>query len=122
MKIEIPEPLRGEVVGANEALASPSAQGFSAAVAVAIQLAGFYAKKTPELFADHNPFFYRERKHAIEAGHKSDACQTAEGFLNRALGMQTESATVENVAWLRRLFERALDGHLHLRAAIPEAS
>jgi len=116
MKIEIPNDLRTEVVYAAESLNAPDAQQFKSAVQVAQRTIAFYQKRLPEIYADHVAVFYRERKHALEAGQQADACASIQGWRNHAHAMETEAATPENIAWLKRIFACALAGQLHLRA------
>jgi len=120
MKLEIPETLRGEVMAANEALANPTGENFKAAAQVAQRVAAFYARQISESFADHNAVFYRERKHAVEAGGMSDACVSAIGFLNQSHAIELETPTAEHVAWLKRLFALAIEGLMNLRAVEPK--
>ena len=120
MKIEISEAMRGEVTAANEALANPTVANFKSAAQVAQRVAGFYAKQIPEAFADHNTPFYRQRDHAIEAGGLSDACVSAQGFLNQAHAIEVAAPTPEHVAWLKSLFKVVLGGALNLRAVEAE--
>jgi hypothetical protein len=120
--IKIPEMLHREVVAANESLKSaPDREQFKAAAQVAQRLIGFYQQRVPVMFADHTAEFYRERKHALQAGTDSDACASLLGWRNHAHSIETEAPTPVNIAWLQRIFGTALDGKLHLRAEVLES-
>jgi hypothetical protein len=117
MKIEISNNLRGEIAAAAESLnTEPDASQFKSAVQVAQRAISFYQKTIPEVYADHVAEFYRDRRLAIEAGQHCDACASIAGWRNSAHAMETEAATPENIAWLKRIFDCVLAGQLHLRA------